>query len=288
MTGIVFDIQRFALHDGPGIRTTVFLKGCPLQCLWCHNPESQAFAPQLSHNPERCGTCPACLEAKERGVASLKPAAAYVEACPNGAFTLIGEPMTVERVMDEVMRDEAYYRRSGGGLTLSGGEPLAQFDFALALLKAAKERGLHTCLDTSGAVSERKIAEVAEFVDLFLFDYKATDPAEHQRLTGASNARILANLDFLYRRGARIRLRCPLIPSVNDTPEHLGGIAALSARYPDLESVEVMAYHDLGKDKAARVGMTYPLPHVPTADEATQAAWLGMLGTLGCTRARLG
>lgn len=288
MTGIVLDLQRFALHDGPGIRTTVFLKGCPLACLWCHNPESQAHAPQLAHYPERCGSCPACLEAAERGVAALRPAAAYVEACPNGAFSILGEAMTVERVMDEVMRDEAYYRRSGGGITVSGGEPLAQFDFTLALLRAAKARGLHTCLDTSGAASERKIAEVAEAVDLFLFDYKATDAREHRRLTGATNGRLLANLDALHRRGARIRLRCPLIPGVNDSAEHLAGIAALSARYPNLEGLEIMPYHDLGKDKAARVGMSYPLPHVPTADEATQAGWMEALGALGCTRARLG
>ena len=297
MTGLVFDIQRFALHDGPGIRTTVFLKGCPLRCLWCHNPESQAFAPQLAFDAARCTSCAACVEARARGVGTLDyllevadfaPGAAtgtLTAACPHGALTVIGREMTVDEVMAEVLCDEAYYRRSGGGLTLSGGEPLAQPSFALALLHAAKAHGLHTCLDTSGAVAPRWIAAAAEVTDLFLYDYKATDPAVHRRLTGVSNARILANLDDLYHRGARIVLRCPLVPGVNDTPEHLEGIAALAARYPRLEGVEVMPYHDLGRGKAARIGQDFPLPGVPSADDAVVAGWLDRLHTLGCTRA---
>jgi pyruvate formate lyase activating enzyme len=297
MTGVVFDIQRFALHDGPGIRTTVFLKGCPLQCLWCHNPESQAFSPQLAYDSARCRTCPACVEALVCGVhaldagplgdaAALRPEVC-LEACPHGALTVIGREMTVDEVMAEVLRDAPYYRRSEGGLTLSGGEPLAQPSFALALLEAAKAHGLRTCLDTSGAVAHRWIVAAAEVTDLFLYDFKATDPAEHRRLTGASNALVLDNLDDLYRRGARIVLRCPLVPGVNDTLEHLAGIAALAARYPALEGVEILPYHDLGRDKAARIGRAYALPGVPTADEATTAGWLAHLHALGCMRAAL-
>ena len=209
-------------------------------------------------------------------------------ACPHGALTVIGRTMTVEDVMAEVLRDEAYYRRSGGGLTLSGGEPLAQPAFAVALLRAAKEHGLHTCLDTSGAVSRARIAAAAEVTDLFLYDYKATDPDTHRRLTGVSNELVLDNLEFLYRRGAHVRLRCPLVPGINDTPEHLTGIAALAARYPALEGIEIMPYHDLGRDKGARIGQDYALPDVPTADEATKAGWLDDLHALGCIRARLG
>lgn len=300
MTGIVFDIQRFALHDGPGIRTTVFLKGCPLRCLWCHNPESQAFAPQISHDAEGDCSCAACAEVRVRGVASLELfpdaaaatrgtwKAALPDECAQGALTVIGGEMTVEEVMAEVLRDEAYYRRSGGGVTLSGGEPLAQPTFALALLREAKAHGLHTCLDTSGAVAPRWIEAAAELADLFLYDYKATDPEEHRRLTGASNELVLANLDALYRHGARVRLRCPLVPGVNDTPEHLAGIAALDDRYPDLDGIEIMPYHDLGRDKAARIGQDYKLAGVPTADESTKAAWLERLHALGCTRAVIG
>lgn len=300
MTGIVFDIQRFALHDGPGVRTTVFLKGCPLRCLWCHNPESQAFAPQLAHDAERGCSCAACTAARAGGVASLGllPDAAAAtrgawqatlpDVCARGAVTVIGGEMTVDEVMAEVLRDEAYYRRSGGGLTLSGGEPLAQPTFALALLREAKASGLHTCLDTSGAVAPRWVEAAADLTDLFLYDYKATDPDEHRRLTGASNRLVLDNLDLLYRRGARVRLRCPLVPGLNDTPEHLEGIAALADRYPDLEGIEIMPYHDLGRDKAARIGREYALSGLPSADEAAQAGWLDRLHALGCTRAVLG
>jgi pyruvate formate lyase activating enzyme len=297
MTGVVFDIQRFALHDGPGIRTTVFLKGCPLQCLWCHNPESQAFSPQLAYDSAVCRSCPACVEALVCGVHALdvgplgndadcRPEAC-LEACPHGALSVIGREMTVDEVMAEVLRDAPYYGRSGGGLTLSGGEPLAQPSFALALLHAAKAHGLHTCLDTSGAVALRWVAAAAEVTDLFLYDYKATDPAEHRRLTGVSNERILDNLDYLYRHGARVVLRCPLVPGVNDTFEHLAGIAALAARYPKLEAVEVLPYHDLGRDKAARIGRPFALAGVPGADEPTASDWLARLHALGCTRAAL-
>ncbi len=292
VTGIVFDIQRFALHDGPGIRTTVFLKGCPLRCTWCHNPESQAFRPQLAFDPDRCTTCAAAAQAHTQGIQLLAHVGAadartglLADACPHGALRQIGRRMTVEEVMDEVVRDAPYYARSGGGLTLSGGEPLAQGGFALALLRAARALGLHTCLDTSGAVGRRRMEAAADLTDLFLYDYKATDPDEHRRLTGASNRRILDNLDALYRRGARIVLRCPLVPGVNDSPEHLRGIAALSRRYPRLDGVEILPYHDLGRDKAARIGGTFALSGLPAADEATVAAWLDALHGLGCTRA---
>lgn len=297
MTGIVFDIQRFALHDGPGIRTTVFLKGCPLTCLWCHNPESQAREPEVSYDREKCSTCPACAVADRSGVSALQAGPLAIEvggdgaptgACPHGAFTVVGEEMSVDRVMGEVMRDEAYYRRSGGGLTLSGGEPLFQFEFALALLREGRYRGLHTCLDTCGMASPRRMAAVAPYVDLFLFDYKATDSLVHAMLTGAPNELIVQNIEHLYRLGSRIRLRCPLVPGVNDSWEHLAAIARLSDRYPDLEGIEIMPYHDLGRDKARRIGREYALPDVPAADDEQVGSWLEALSQFGCTRAVAG
>jgi glycyl-radical enzyme activating protein len=298
--GLVFDIQRFALHDGPGIRTTVFLKGCPLHCLWCHNPESRAFHPQIGFKADRCLHCMACVavcphaaQKQDQGRHLMDHSLCQVckrclSACDYGALRLIGEETRVDEILAEVLKDRAYYQRSGGGLTVSGGEPLSQFAFVRELLAAAKAEGLHTCLDTTGFARWHRLAALLPLVDLFLYDYKATDPAEHRRLTGVSNRLILENLDRLYAHGARILLRCPLVPGINDSPDHLQGIASLSHKYPDLAAVEIMPYHNLGRHKAAEVGMRSRLADLPSADEATQTGWLDALHTLGCRSARLG
>jgi pyruvate formate lyase activating enzyme len=193
--------------------------------------------------------------------------------------------MTVDDVLAEVVRDRAYYECSGGGLTLSGGEPLSQPLFALALLERAKHLNLHTCLDTCGAVHPGRLQDALPFVDLFLYDYKATPAGVHARLTGVSNRLIVENLDYLYERGARIILRCPLVPGLNDTTEHLEAIARLSERYPDLLGIEIMAFHDMGKAKAGRVGMVNPLGDLASADEVQKSRWLASLVEMGCERA---
>jgi pyruvate formate lyase activating enzyme len=201
---------------------------------------------------------------------------------------LAGKELTAREVMTVVLRDRLFYEQSGGGLTLSGGEPMLQPEFSLELLKAAKAEGLHTCLDTCGWTSQRAYEQVLPFVDLFLFDYKATDPEAHKQWTGVSNELILSNLDFLVRRGASVRLRCPLVPGINATPEHLAGISALSKRYPDLDGIDLMAYHNVGNSKYERYGLNNPLPDLQTTEDSIRQAWVEELHALGCMKAALG
>jgi pyruvate formate lyase activating enzyme len=307
LTGLLFDIQRFSLHDGPGIRTTVFLKGCPLRCVWCHNPESQTARLEIGFRPEACALCGACVEACQHNAHHLThPEApipnnespsphhqytrslcvrctACVDACLYDALSVAGYERTVEQVMAEVRRDLAYNRKSGGGLTLTGGEPLNQRAFTRALLEAAQAEGIHTCLETCGFAPQKAYAELLPLVDHWLFDYKATDPTIHRQLTGVSNERILANLDFLYQSAignqqSAMTLRCPLVPGVNDDDAHLAAIAALKRRYPALAGVEIMPYHNIGNDKYRRFGLPNPLPNLPTADDATLQAWQTTVG----------
>lgn len=250
--GIVFDIQRSALHDGPGIRTTVFLKGCPLRCAWCHNPESQAFAPETGCNGKT-----------------------------------YGREMSVDEVMEAVRRDRAFYRTSGGGLTISGGEPTAQYAFCAALLDAAKAEGIHTCLDTCGAIDWPRLDALRAKVDVYLYDYKATDPELHRELTGIASALPHANLRRLLATGATVRLRCPLLPGVNDDAEHLAAIAALGRCYPTL-AIDLMAYHDIGAGKYDDLGRVRPAldTHVPTPSEIE--VWRETLHAAGAPQAALG
>lgn len=263
--GVIFNIQKFCTSDGPGIRTTVFLKGCPLKCVWCHNPESQSIKTDISYNAERCLNCGKCVarcpnhcHGIECGVhryvrSDCKACQACVHpTCP--AMEAYGYEITPEAIIADVMKDAAFYQNSGGGLTLSGGEPLAQPEFCLSILKLAKEQGLHICMETCGFAKTEVLAEVAQYVDLFLFDYKETDSQKHKTFTGVDNALILQNLRFLNSIGKPIILRCPIIPTYNDTEEHFDGIAQIANDLKSIQRVELEPYHDFGLMKYKRLG----------------------------------
>ncbi len=285
-TGIVFDIRRYSIHDGPGIRTTVFLKGCVLSCLWCHNPESQASGPELILRDNRCIRCRACVDACPNGAiawtdegprtdrAKCHGTGRCATACVAEARAVAGRTMTVEQVMDVVERDRPFYEESGGGLTLSGGEPLVQPYFSAALLKAAKARGIHTVLDTCGQGSWKSLDRLRHDVDLFYYDLKVMDEERHHLCTGVSNRRILANLRALAARGHRIVLRVPVVPGINDDEENLRALRAFAAGLPHVEGVDLLPYHRIGADKYVRMGRTYPLPDTapPTRQRMAEVA----------------
>jgi pyruvate formate lyase activating enzyme len=291
--GIVFDIRRYSIHDGPGIRTTVFFKGCPLSCWWCHNPESQSAAVEMVFRASRCIACRACLEACEQGALTwngdgpvvapekCRLCGACAEACYAEARQQVGREMTVEQVMAEVERDIAFYDESGGGVTISGGEPLLQRDFLSALLRACRAREIHTALDTSGFASWQTMERIRGDVDLFLYDLKLIDDARHRRATGVSNATILRNLRALSERGHAIRLRVPVIPGINADDESVRQIGALAAALPHLDGVDLLPYHAIGIDKYARFNRAYHLPETRSPSDERMAEIAHILTGLG-------
>ncbi|HOC16920.1 MAG TPA: glycyl-radical enzyme activating protein [Vicinamibacterales bacterium] len=270
--GTILRIARFAIHDGPGIRTTVFLKGCPLRCAWCHSPESQRAAPEFMPQPDRCIRCGSCTAACPHGVlpAALADSAApagcttcgaCVEACPTGARELAGHPMTVDTLVALVERDRIFYDESGGGVTFSGGEPLLQPEFVLEAAASCRAEGIHVAVDTCGHVDPDALLAVAREADLFLFDLKTVDEAAHRRLTGVPNDLILSNLERLAAVHPRIIVRFPLIPGVNDDEANVRGIGALLASYR-LTRVDVLPYHRAGLAKYHRLQQPYALEEI--------------------------
>ena len=277
-SGILFDIRKYSIHDGPGIRTAVFFKGGPLRCAWCHNPESISFQPQLILHPNRCISCEACVgvcpnEAiyltKDMGQGSIntdrakcRACGTCVDVCYAEGRQLVGRRYSLDEVLAEIDGDRIFYEQSGGGVTFTGGEPTSQRPFLLPLLQAVKARGIHTALDTSGYCSWNALNEVRPFVDLFLYDLKLMDDTRHRQYTGVSNALILQNLRELSNQGCTLRVRIPIIPGINDSDKNLRASGEFLASLPGLQRVDILAYHNSAEAKYQNLGMTYSLPGI--------------------------
>jgi len=276
LKGCIFDIQRFSVQDGPGIRTSVFFKGCPLACLWCSNPESQKKTPEILYRKNMCVHCHRCIDVcPNKAIQVLddgfvdtdrqicKGCGTCETACLNDARRITGKTYTVGEVMEIVLKDVDYYRNSGGGVTASGGEPCSQSAFLSALFERCQKRGLHTTLDTCGFVASETLASILEHVDLVLYDIKAIDPELHKKLTGVDNDIILKNARLIAKKNIPMIIRVPLIPECNATSESIQAIAEFAHELGDIE-VNLLPYHKFGQGKYESLDMEYPLDGVET------------------------
>jgi len=288
-TGQILHLQRLSTEDGPGIRTTVFFKGCPLQCAWCHNPESISGRMQTQWFAVRCIGCKTCVEACPNGCLTLLEDGIHIdrdrcqvcgtcaEACPSGVMEALGKTVSVDELLVELLKDRAYYEKSGGGVTLSGGEPTFQPEFTEALLHGLKEQGISTGLDTCGLTSKQVLARLLPYADLVLFDLKLIDETKHREFTGHSNARILENLlfirDYIQEQGKPTQLwvRTPLIPGATDSEENLLGIGRFLTEHLNgmVSRWELCAFNNLCRDQYERLGLEWAFASTPlmTADE---------------------
>ena len=281
MTGTIFDVKHFAVHDGDGIRTTVFLKGCGLKCIWCHNPESISPKPQLGFWAEKCTLCGQCARVCEYGVHVFLDAhrlrkehcvfcGKCEKACPTGALSLYGREVSAEDLLPELMEDQDFYLSSGGGVTLSGGECLLQADFCEELLKTLKKNSIHTAVDTCGFVSRDAFDKVLPYTDTFLYDIKAMDETVHILCTGHSNKRILENLKYIDGFGKEIEIRIPYVPQYN--AEQIPKIAEFISGLKSVSRVKVLAYHNLAGSKYRALGMENAMPEALPSKEEIAAA----------------
>lgn len=264
-SGLVFDLARCSLHDGPGIRSVVFLKGCPLRCVWCHNPESRSFRPEILFSQEKCIGCGECVKVCPNHARGSEDGRSFfrrelcagcgrcAEVCFSGAMELSGQVRTVDSILTEAAMDQDYYAPDGG-LTISGGEPLSQPDFTEALLKGAKERGWTTALETCGMVDPVILERMMPWTDFWLFDIKAVNGRIHRLFTGQPNDLILSNLRFLDHTGANIELRCPLIPGYNDSDSDLRALRDLALSLKRKPKIHMEPFHPFGRSKLARLG----------------------------------
>jgi pyruvate formate lyase activating enzyme len=316
--GIIFHIQKYSIHDGPGIRTTVFLKGCPLRCQWCHNPEGISNEPELVTIGSRCIGCGMCILVCPNGAVALSAPAVDSEnqevtrtpalevslgatrsrpvavtdrgkctvcgkcadLCPTQARKIVGMCVTSDWVMEQVLKDRVFYEQSGGGVTFSGGEPLMQPEFLLDLLKRCKAEGISTAVDTSGCVPWDSLEKIMPFTDLFLYDVKLTDPSRHSEYTGASNQLILENLSRLAKRRPSIIARIPMIPGINDHEDNIIATGRFLAGLGIMQA-SILPYHDIGSDKYARLGKTYALGDTAQPSDEAVSKVKGILEGFG-------
>lgn len=283
--GVVFNIQRYSIDDGPGVRTTVFMKGCPLTCLWCSNPESQCGLPEVTYRYTSCKRCGTCVKVCPVQAVSLEDDGVHIDrakctlceecirSCVPEALKLSGKKMTVDEVFKVVKKDADYYDASGGGVTASGGEILAQADFVAALFKRSKEAGFHTNADTSGFGDPAALEKILEYSDLVFFDLKHLDPVKHKEYCGQSNELILKNLELVAQKGIPVVIRVPLIPGYNNSEENLRALASKVAELARDSMVNLLPYHRYGANKYRMVDMVYQLDDVPelTQDELSKA-----------------
>ena len=283
MKGYIFDIKHFAVHDGPGIRTTVFFKGCPLKCLWCHNPEGISGKAQLGYVEKNCTHCGRCAAACPTGAHYVTEDNRHafnrekcikcgkcVGVCYNKNLALYGREMTADELLDELLWDEDFYSSSNGGVTLSGGECLVQADFCAELLRKLKEKGIHTAVDTCGFVSKRAFDKVIPYTDLFLYDFKAYDDDVHKKCTGVSNKIILENLKYLDEKGCKIEIRIPFVSNYNSDQTEKAG--AFLKDLKNVVGVRILPYHNYASSKYKSLDMTDTLPKaLPTDEEMKEA-----------------
>jgi pyruvate formate lyase activating enzyme len=282
--GMIFDIQKFSVHDGPGIRTTVFFKGCPLKCLWCSNPESQKREPQMMYFIDQCQQCYRCVAACPKEIISVNEDGTLkhkweecdacgkcVDVCIPGARSISGKLMSVDEVYEIVNRDRLYYRNSGGGVTFGGGEPTMQSEFLINLLKKCYNSGIHTNVDTSGYAPKEVFKEILKYVSLIFMDIKHMDPVKHKELTGVDNGIILENVKLIKESGVPMHIRVPLIPGLNDSDDNLRMLAEFLNEIKH-DSVDLLVYHRLGVGKYKASGMVYQLENLNSLMEVHQKA----------------
>lgn len=276
--GVVFNIQRFSIHDGPGIRTTVFLKGCPLHCNWCQNPESIRLLPEIITRDIKCIRCVKCADICPRRAVSIGDAGSRTieweecnyclqcaEVCPSKSIEVSGEYKSVDEVIQEVMKDSSYYRRSGGGMTISGGEPLAQWQFTLALLQKARQKGLHTAIDTTGYANWEVLDEALNYTSLALYDVKHMNSAKHREATGVSNEGILENLEKAVKKpGLKVWIRRPIIPDFNDSEDEMEEFCRFVLTLGSaVEKISLLPFHKFSESKYRAIGKVYSYQDVP-------------------------